>query len=116
MGYGIYFREGRWGGYEVPAICDHPDCSESIDRGMAYLCGEHPSPEKGCGLAFCSDHLWIGGTDDDPQMCDRCCDDEPPYEPKPDTREWVQHLLTDESWEQWRNENPTQVAAMGGSS
>ena len=112
MGYGVYFREGRWSGYGVPAVCDHPDCTEKIDRGMGYLCGEEPSPEKGCGLAFCSSHLWIGGGDDDPQMCDRCCDDEPPYSPKPDAQEWVDHMLTDDSWEQWRDENPAQVTAM----
>ncbi len=23
-------------GYGVPAICDHPDCTEEIDRGLGY--------------------------------------------------------------------------------
>ena len=112
MGYGVYFRDGRWAGYGVPATCDHPGCEASIDRGMAYICGGEPGADKGCGLFFCGDHLWIGITDDDPQMCERCCDEEPPFDPTPDTPEWVAHMLTDESWEQWRTENPEQVAAM----
>lgn len=112
MGYGVYEREGRWQGYGVPAICDHEGCGESIDRGMGYMCGEELGAEKGCGLFFCSDHLWIGGTDNDPQMCQRCCDDEPPFGRTPDTPEWVAHMLVDESWQQWRDENHGQVAAM----
>lgn len=112
MGYGVYLNEGRWAGYGVPATCDKPACGKNIDRGLAYLCGEDLGSEKGCGLYFCSDHLWIGSTDDDPQMCDRCCDGEPPYEPTPDTQEWVSHTLTDESWQQWRDENPATVASL----
>lgn len=115
MGYGVYQREGRWQGYGVPAVCDDPDCSAKIDRGMSYLCGDEPGSEKGCGLFFCLNHLWIGQTDDDPQMCRRCCDDEPPFGPKPDTAEWVMHMLTDESWAPWRSENPEQVAALSAS-
>lgn len=112
MGYGVYYREHRWAGYGVPAICDHAGCGKPIDRGMDYMCGEEPGAEKGCGLFFCGDHLWFSLVDNDPQMCQRCCDDEPPFEATPDTDEWVQHMLTDDSWEQWRQENPRQVAAM----
>ena len=113
MGYAVYNRGGRWAGYGVPAICDHPDCAVEIDRGLAYRCGDI-GEDKGCGLFFCSSHLWIGSGDDDPQMCDRCCDDKPPFDPKSDTAEWVEHMLTDESWDQWRRENPERVAEMGG--
>lgn len=112
MGYAVYNIDGRWCGYGVPATCDQPGCGASIDRGMAYICGDEPRPEKGCGLYFCSDHLWIGREDDEPQMCERCCDDEPPFDPTPDTAEWVTHVLSDDSWHQWRTENPDQVAAM----
>ena len=112
MGYGVYSREGRWAGYGIPAICDHIECETKIDRGMSYLCGEEPGAEKGCGLFFCSDHLWISATDDDPQMCERCCDGDSPFEPKPDVAEWVDHVLTDDSWERWRTENPERVAEM----
>ncbi len=116
MGYGVYHREGRWCGYGVPAICDQPGCGASIDRGLAYRCGEEPGSEKGCGLFFCSHHLYINEIDDVVQMCERCCRSEPPFDPTPDVAEWVQHMLTDESWAQWRDENPEQVAAMGGAS
>jgi hypothetical protein len=112
MGYGVYFREGRWAGYGVPAVCDKPDCTTEIDRGLAYICGEEPGSEKGCGLFFCSNHLYFGLADNDPQMCERCCNEEPPYEPKADTAEWTTHMLTDDSWQQWRDENPEQVATM----
>lgn len=113
MGYGVYEYGGRWCGYGVPAICDHEGCGAEIDRGMAYLCGEEPGGgENGCGLFFCSDHLFISMGDDVPQMCERCCDDERPFQPTADSDEWVEHMLTDESWEQWRDENPEQVAAM----
>ena len=112
MGYGVYFRDGRWAGYGVPAICDHPGCGASIDRGLAYRCGEEPGSDKGCGLFFCSNHLWISATDDDPQMCERCCDEDPQFDPTPDTSEWITHMLGDDSWVQWRNENPEKVAAM----
>lgn len=112
MGYGVYFRDGRWAGYGVPAICEHPECDEAIDRGMDYRCGEEPGAEKGCGLFFCGKHLYFTPHDGDPQMCERCCDNEPPFSEKPDTREWIDWMLTDESWQQWRDENAQQVAAM----
>lgn len=114
MGYQVYENRGRWQGYGVPAVCDHPDCDTQIDRGLAYLCGDAPRPEKGCGLFFCGDHLYIARTvmDDDPQMCQRCCDGEPPFAPKADTPDWTNHMLTDDSWAQWRAENPEAVAQM----
>jgi len=100
-------------GYGVPALCDHPDCTAQIDRGLAFVCGGEPyGGDKGCGLYFCADHLWFGGATDDPQMCRRCCDGEPPFEPKPDVEEWVRWKLTDESWGRWRDENPEQCKAM----
>jgi hypothetical protein len=45
-------------------------------------------------------------------MCERCGEGKPPFEPAPDTPEWVQWKLTDESWQQWRDEHPDEVAAM----
>lgn len=114
MGYGVYFRKGRWAGYGVPAICDQPDCGAEIDRGLAYICGDGPDDDAACGLFFCADHLYLGGQDDEPQMCQRCCDgEERSFDPTPDTPEWVAHMLHDESWEQWRRDNPEQVSAMG---
>jgi hypothetical protein len=112
MGYSVYNREGRWAGYGVPAICDHPGCGRRIDRGFAYLCGEDPWGEKGCGLFFCSDHLFLGPDDDDPFMCERCVTGEPSFNPTPDIDEWISHMLADESWQQWRDENQDKVAQM----
>ena len=113
MGYAVYqVKNDRWAGYGVPAICDYPGCGVAIDRGLDYCCGGEPNPEKGCGLYFCSEHLYISIDNEDPQMCKRCCDEEQPFEPTPDTLEWVTHMLTDESWGQWRTENPSKVAEM----
>jgi len=115
MGWSIGF-DVKWGrdiGYGVPAICDHPGCNKEIDRGLSYVCGGRPyGGEKGCGLFFCEDHRYYSKHDDDPEMCQRCCDDEQPFEPKPDVVEWVNHKLVDPSWEQWRLDNPEEVKKM----
>lgn len=44
MGWSIGY-DNNWKrdiGYGVPATCDHPDCNEEIDRGLAYVCGNEP--------------------------------------------------------------------------
>lgn len=95
-------------GYGVPAWCDHPDCSEEIDRGLSYVCGGAPhGGDTGCGLYFCLGH---GGG----MLCSRCRPglDDKPFPPKPDHPDWIKHKLTDESWAEWRAENPKAVAAM----
>jgi hypothetical protein len=114
MGWQVGF-DSRWNrdiGYGVPSFCDHPDCPENIDRGMGYVCGGEPyGGEKGCGLYFCGSHLtgrrksgdhWVG-------VCGRCDKGRPPYEPSRDTAEWLDWKLYDESWAQWRDENPAEV-------
>jgi hypothetical protein len=96
-------------GYGVPAVCDHPDCKEEIDRGLSYVCGGEPfGGDRGCGLYFCSAHLrWHERL---PQLCERCSPRiRRAFNPKADTREWLTHKLTDESWAQWRDENPEAV-------
>lgn len=119
MSWAIGFdtKWNRWIGYGVPATCDYPDCGEQIDRGLSYVCGSDPyGGEYGCGLYFCSAHLYPLEVDDRVVMvCDRSPylgDDcvHGMYEPTPDTREWLEHMLDDESWAQWREENPDQVA------
>lgn len=102
MGYSI--GEGKFGrdiGYGVPAECDHPDCKEQIDRGMSYLC-------ESCGQYFCIKHLGYSEKREI-NACPRCIRGNKPYEPKPDVEEWINHKLTDESWRQWRDENPEWV-------
>ena len=95
-------------GYGVPSICDHPTCKEEIDRGVSYACGYmHDGGERGCGLYFCSNHLSYGC---DTQLCERCYPRiKSPFKEKPDTQDWLNWKLTDESWEDWRKENPDKV-------
>lgn len=117
MGWSIGFDD-KWNrdiGYGVPATCDHPDCNKEIDRGLRYVCGGEPyGGDKGCGLYFCHDHLYANGFDPDPQMCGRCCDGEEPFDAKPDVAEWINWKLTDDSWEQWRQDNPEEVEKLSG--
>jgi hypothetical protein len=108
MGWSIGYDD-KWRrdiGYGVPAICDHPDCIKKIDRGLSYVCGwqEPYGGDEGCGLYFCHDHG--GGT-----LCAHCEKGIPGlFEAKPDMAEWINHKLTDPSWETWRHENPVEVA------
>ena len=115
MGWSIGY-DTNWGrgiGYSVPAICDHPKCNKKIDRGLAYVCGGGAyGGDKGCGLYFCSKHLYFGRSEDAPQLCKRCMQYKKPYTPKPDTREWIEWKLNDKSWEEWRKENPKEVKQM----
>jgi len=100
----------RFIGYGVPAYCDHPRCDKKIDRGLSYVCGnEEPyGGEYGCGLYFCEDHLGYY-TENRHSVCKRCGTYKDPYKPKPEHPEWIHHLLTDESWAEWRAENPREV-------
>lgn len=113
MGWSIGF-DSNWNrdiGYGVPATCDYPGCNEKIDRGLAYVCGGEPyGGSRGCGLYFCSKHLIMHMRL--PQLCPRCHDRKNPYPAKPDLPEWIRHKLTDESWEEWRKENPEEVERM----
>lgn len=120
-------------GYGVPAICDHPGCGEEIDRGLSYVCGQRPyGGDHGCGLYFCGVHLhsievpW--DRDEGGWFCERCSesienhtvdaygDIEPApvefFDPTPDVAEWIKWKLTDDSWADWREANPTEVAAL----
>lgn len=106
MGYAVGFSGDRWIGYGVPAECDQPDCSELIDRGMAYACSnlwvydsEGYEVEADCSLYFCERH--------------RYSHSDPGHEnlvPKDEYPGWMLFQLTDESWAAWREENPHQVA------
>jgi hypothetical protein len=123
MGYGIYKVGRRWGGYDVPAICEHPDCDKEIDRGMSYACGGEPFSEIGCDMYFCEKHTEMVGFDEcnEPckhdedcdcefvEVCERCAKGELSFDYKPEHPVWVRHLLKDESWAEWRKENPDEV-------
>lgn len=109
MGWAVGY-DSKWKrdiGYGVPATCDFPGCGAAINRGLAYVCGGEPyGGEHGCGLHFCEEHMLVGGPR---QQCERCAEEEPPFEPTPDTREWTEWKLTDDSWATWRAENPEAV-------
>lgn len=95
-------------GYGVPATCDHNGCGAQIDRGLSYACGGGVvSDQDNCGLFFCSDHLHyaLDGATRYP-VCERCLEGLPPFEPSPDTAEWISHVLLHQSWSRWRDENP----------
>lgn len=113
MGWSIGY-DNNWKrdiGYGVPAICDHPGCGAEIDRGLGYVCCDHQPQggERGCGLYFCPDHQHM--TEKHHQLCSRCLRGNDPFEPTPDTQEWINHKLTHESWAEWREQNPEWVAA-----
>lgn len=86
-------------GYGVPSICDHPGCTEEIDRGLGYVCGDAPyGGDYGCGLFFCGKHRGF-----------KCKHKR--FTPTPDTAEWMSWKLTDDSWQEWRDGHPDTVAA-----
>lgn len=106
MGYQVYPQGSRWAGYGVPAECDQEGCGREINRGLGYMCGEGFSePDeygyedtRGCDMFFCEDHRYE-------HDCGNVVG-------KPDSLEWEAFMLTDESWELWRAENPAKVEAM----
>lgn len=110
MGWSIGF-DSNWNrdiGYGVPAACDHPNCSAEIDRGLSYVCGGEPyGGEHGCGLFFCDKHLFF--TEKNIFLCDRCNEEKPAFEAKPDVAEWIKHKLAHSSWKEWRDENPKEL-------
>lgn len=116
MGWAVGYdeRHKRDIGYGVPAICDHSDCNEEIDRGLAYVCGSDVyGGEDGCGLFFCSNHrVFVVREERCVRLCGRCESHQEPFSPKPDTQEWMDWKLTDPSWAQWREENPDQVSSI----
>jgi hypothetical protein len=59
MGYAQYNFDDGFGarGYAVDDVCNHPECDEEIDRGMAYLC-------YGCTKYFCPKHLMAAYSSD----------------------------------------------------
>jgi len=115
MGWAVGY-DSNWRrdiGYGVPAKCDHPGCDKDIHRGLAYVCGGEPyGGEDGCGLHFCSEHLYLGVEGKEHQVCERCEAGAEPFQPTPDVREWIEHKLHDETWKPWRDENPDEVSAL----
>ncbi len=112
MGYACYEKDGRDQGYGIPAICDHPDCFEEIDRGIGYACGGDPM--ENCGLFFCSTHRshdvdpeaeWADENRHDFGVCERCAKGEPAFTPSADTEFWRAWKMNHVTWAKWRSEN-----------
>lgn len=103
MGYSVYWANKRWQGYGVLAFCDFKDCTKEINRGMGFqnendiqevdedgeIVKSSP-PNTFC----CNDHSYSDPDED----CEINLNKEHP--------KWFKHVLTDNSWEQWRKENP----------
>lgn len=132
MGYSVYFsdKNNRWQGYGVPAYCDHPGCKNEIDRGMGYVCCDNQDHTASCGGFYCEEHKYLLIYQDDLEnMSDEelkqlgidsreeqardeddgiiCCAHKPiEFKELPS---WLKHVLTDDSWEEWRNEEPESV-------
>lgn len=82
----------RFRGYGVPAYCDWDGCTEEIDRGLYFVCeGE----SCGCELFYCDGHsIQSEGHPD-------CGRGDGPEHP-----EWIEHVLNDDSWEEFRKTEP----------
>lgn len=127
MWYAVYEVWDRYWWYGVPAICEHPDCNEEIDRWMSYACWWEPFSEFWCDRYFCSKHLsneyfdedWFVLSDHAPDeaydsakcvdICEKCKRNEEPFPYKPEHKKWIKHLLKDPSWKEWRDNNPEKV-------
>ena len=126
MGYAIYQNGGRYAGYGVPAYCEHPGCDKKIDRGVSYACGQEPF-KYGCDRYFCGEHVFRhlvekGCVDSDDceddeccvykDVCQRCKEEKSEFDYKPEHPDWIKHLLKDESWKEWRENNPESVKSL----
>lgn len=90
---------GRWRGYGVPAYCDAKGCRAEIDRGLGFVCEcyDHDEDDVLAVTVFlCGEHT-CADVDEDAL---------PPEHPR-----WLTHVLGDETWGQWRDENPEATAA-----
>lgn len=72
MGWSYGEVSGKPVGYSVPDVCNHPECSTEIDRGLSFYCGNMPGDGLTCGGFFCSKHLNSTLIDEPRQACDAC--------------------------------------------
>lgn len=98
MGYQVYWANNRFQGYEVTAYCDYPGCTIEIDRGIAYSNYDGTPPKVFC----CTKHR------DEPfNYLEMVIENK-------EHPDWLHHVLTDETWENWRKENPKLVEKYKG--
>lgn len=93
-------------GFDVPGVCDHPDCNNAINRGMDHVCGSEPyGGDSNCGLYFCKDHLEMKKPilgEEPVATCAQCAAGKTPYKPSNDTEEWIHYKQTSNYWAGWR--------------
>lgn len=67
---------GRNIGYAHEATCDHEGCSEKIDRGLSYACGDMHGENDGidCEKYFCENHRqnYVIHIHGECRVCDAC--------------------------------------------
>lgn len=121
MWYACFQIWNRFAWYGVAATCEHPWCNKEIDRWISYACWWEPYSDLWCDRYFCWDHLyytsfdenWVILTDDVEDdvydrsvridLCERCRDKKDPFPYKPETKQWIDHINTHESWTEYRD-------------
>ena len=118
MGWAVGYDQDhdRFRGYGVPAYCDATGCGAEIDRGVGYACQGHECDIAGDGTLR-ADREWpcsdLDAVDVTIFVCgNHTCRDVDEANLPPEHPDWVRHLLTDSSWQQWRDEHPEKVAAL----
>lgn len=135
MGYSVYYsdKNTRFQGYAMHAYCDHPGCKNEIDRGMGYVCCGNQDHPNSCGGFYCAEHADLCTLISEDEFEEALDDEEvqeqlesygltempvfdedgyfyhcqhEPIEKDKEHPQWLNHVLTDESWEEWRNANP----------
>lgn len=132
MGYSIGFSKelNRYIGYGVIAVCDHSECQTVIDRGMGCACCDGLPHHGNCLGYFCAEHIEnylyfdeledLG--EDELSALGLEADDLPEEEDNPvykckhtiaegkESIDWLNFILTDDTWAKWREVNPTYIA------
>ena len=54
-------------------------------------------------MFFCEEHLYLN--EKCIQLCERCLNDKEVFNIKPEHPDFINFILTDDSWEQWRQDN-----------
>lgn len=107
--------KGRPIGYAHDATCDHPGCTEQINRGLAYACGGmHGDTEYSCEGYFCEKHrqqcLPVDGRLQ--QVCDACYAEWRAYAiANPDDSEELIKYFVDWEGEDWAEPDPPAASA-----
>lgn len=95
MSYSVYWMNERFQGYGVPAYCDCNGCKTKIDRGLGYQ-HEEDKDNMYPSIFVCNKHQ-------NKKLSKIKVDYTREH------TEWLTHVLNDESWAEWRKDNPELV-------